>query len=272
MKKTTIALFIALVSGGMLTAANAQVQAHTRGDIYAGFWQVNSDAAVANNYVAKIGTRTSITSARNFDTLADLGSDLNTVFGSGWHANNGETNKVYWGVFGSITSSFSNGNTNPAYFVGVNRSFSSSENIPTLDENQGDSAVAFSNFVQAFNSTRGDTGSASESGSLVNGVNMTGVDNSFASINQLESGYTLLTASDASTVVNALGDDGDMYVWAGKIASDYGDGNAGTFVNQLSVSSNGVVSVVPEPSTYALLGLGALLLIVTYRRANAVKI
>jgi hypothetical protein len=33
--------------------------------------------------------------------------------------------------------------------------------------------------------------------------------------------------------------------------------------------ANGVVSVVPEPSTYALIGFGALLLIVAYRRANS---
>jgi hypothetical protein len=268
MKKSTIALVIALVSGGMLTAANAQVPAHTKGDIYAGFWQLDSDNAVAKNYAAKIGTRASITAARNFDTLALLGSDLDTVFGSGWYNNNGDTSKVYWGVFGSITTGFSNGNSNPAYFIGVNSSISSSENIPTLDENQGDSALAFSNFVQAFNSARFDTGNDTTAGSLVNGVNMTGVGNNFASINQLESGFTLLTASDASTAVNILGD-GDMYVWAGKIAADWGDGNAGTFVNRLTVNQSGVVSVIPEPSTYALFGFAALLLIVAYRRADA---
>jgi len=34
----------------------------------------------------------------------------------------------------------------------------------------------------------------------------------------------------------------------------------------ISLSSSGVISVVPEPSTYALAGLGALLLVIAYRR------
>jgi hypothetical protein len=43
-----------------------------------------------------------------------------------------------------------------------------------------------------------------------------------------------------------------------------------TKLTQYTISSSGVVSVVPEPSTYFLFGLGALLMIVIYRRkANA---
>ena len=269
MKKTTIALFIALVSGGMIQATNAQVTGHTSGDIYAGFWQVNDKAEVAKNYVAKVGTRASITGAKQFDTLANLGNDLDTVFGSGWYNNVAETNTVYWGVFGTITSGFSNGNTNPAYLLGVNSSFSSSENIPTLDENQGDSAGRFANFITAFNSVRFDTGNATTAGSLVNGVNMTGVGDSFANAMSVDSGFFLGTYGDFTTGANIVGDGGDMYVWAGKIASDWGDGNAGTFVNRLTVNQSGVVSVIPEPSTYALFGFAALLFLVAYRRANA---
>jgi hypothetical protein len=39
--------------------------------------------------------------------------------------------------------------------------------------------------------------------------------------------------------------------------------------NTFRIAANGQVSVVPEPSTYALVGFGVLLLIVAYRRANA---
>jgi hypothetical protein len=43
-----------------------------------------------------------------------------------------------------------------------------------------------------------------------------------------------------------------------------------TKLTQYNINSSGVVSVVPEPSTYFLFGLGALLMIVLYRRkANA---
>ncbi len=36
--------------------------------------------------------------------------------------------------------------------------------------------------------------------------------------------------------------------------------------NALGINSSGLVQVVPEPSTYALAGLGALLLVIAYRR------
>jgi hypothetical protein len=47
------------------------------------------------------------------------------------------------------------------------------------------------------------------------------------------------------------------------------DATSATKLTQYTISSSGVVSAVPEPSTYALFGFGALLLIVAYRRANA---
>jgi hypothetical protein len=47
-------------------------------------------------------------------------------------------------------------------------------------------------------------------------------------------------------------------------------GSTQTQYNPYTLSSSGVVSAVPEPSTYAFFGLGALVLILAYRRkANA---
>jgi hypothetical protein len=47
--------------------------------------------------------------------------------------------------------------------------------------------------------------------------------------------------------------------------------SAATRLTQFDISSSGVISVVPEPSTYALFGFGALLLIVAYRRKAKAK-
>ena len=44
--------------------------------------------------------------------------------------------------------------------------------------------------------------------------------------------------------------------------------NDGTQIGAVSISASGDVTVVPEPSTYALIGLGALLLVVAYRRKS----
>jgi hypothetical protein len=265
MKNTTIAVFVALISGVVLTEAKAQITTHTQGDIYAGFWQMDASGAIAKNYAAKIGTQSSLTAAKQFDTLVNLGSDLDTMFGSGWYNNSGETNTVNWGVFGQVYSGFSNGETNVPYLLGVRSSYSDAGNIQTLNEYQGDSAANFSSFTGGYDNLAGGAGNGSTAGALTAGVNMTGDANSFAKF-VYDSGFSLGAYGDLSTGVNIPGNDGDMYVWAGKIAADFGDANAGNFVNRLTVDQSGVVSVIPEPSTYAMVGVAALFLIVAYRR------
>lgn len=53
-----------------------------------------------------------------------------------------------------------------------------------------------------------------------------------------------------------------------RASSEFTSVGAPVLIGTVSVAG-GVVSVVPEPSTYAFLGFGALLLIVAYRRANS---
>jgi hypothetical protein len=85
----------------MLIAAGLQAApvAHNSDNIYAGFWQFDVDANVARNYVAPIGLRSTIAAQSSKTVLANLGSDLDQVFGSGWYGASTETSKVYWGVF-----------------------------------------------------------------------------------------------------------------------------------------------------------------------------
>jgi hypothetical protein len=49
--------------------------------------------------------------------------------------------------------------------------------------------------------------------------------------------------------------------------------NGSNYSNQTTIGmvtqSGGVITVVPEPGTYALFGIGALILIVAYRRKTA---
>ena len=40
-------------------------------------------------------------------------------------------------------------------------------------------------------------------------------------------------------------------------------------LGRLQIDSNGTISAVPEPSTYLLFGIGALLLVIAYRRHSA---
>jgi hypothetical protein len=67
-----------------------------------------------------------------------------------------------------------------------------------------------------------------------------------------------------STVYDQVGSGLSIQQFTYDGAGSYPTTFQGTFGNITQL--NGVITVVPEPSTYALLGLGSLLLIMAYRR------
>lgn len=274
MKKT---LTIILAASGLLAASSVSAApvSHTSDNLYAGFWQVDDNGDVARNYVASIGLRSTIASQSSRTVLANLGSDLDEVFGSGWYGASTDTSKVYWGVF-----SWNAANASTNYLIGLNET----ANIDTatdingvirenLQASLGTANSGYSTFTGAYENLRLDTyNDVAGTGPLSVGVAMTGDANSFASkvnaatpwsVGGLNSANLQAWAGDQANGGNA----GDQWIWAVTRKINGGDViNNSLFVNQLTVESNGQVMVIPEPSTYALLGFGLLLMVVAYRR------
>jgi hypothetical protein len=273
-KKNTLLLALS----AMLTAATMQAApvTHSPVNLYAGFWRVNDLGAVTRNYVARIGSRTTINAQTDRTVLANLGSDLDTVFGSGWYNGGADTNKVYWGVY-----SWSSTTSNTNYVVGLNESANSATAVTkdnvlgeSTSDQLGDANSTFSLFSSAYenlrlNSWENSTGQ----GALDVGVGMTGADvNSFANmitaspawgVGALTSGNLVAWVGDQASGGKA----GDQWIWAATRKIDESDDtNNSRFFKQLTVESNGQVMVIPEPSTYALFGFGLLLMVVAYRR------
>jgi hypothetical protein len=270
-KKKTLLLALS----AMLTAATMQAApiAHSTTNLYAGFWQVDEEGEVARNYVAHIGYRNTIANQSSRTVLADLGSDLSTMFGNNWYTGSSETNKVFWSVF-----SWSSTGASTNYVIGLNET---ANNDVALDKNGvikenlstalGTANTGYSNFTGAYENLRVDT-FASGSGGLGVGVGMTGDANSFASkvnaatpwsVGGLNSANLYAWVGDQASGGNA----GDQWIWAVTRKIDGSDvTNNSRFFNQLTVESNGQVMVIPEPSTYALFGFGLLLMVVAYRR------
>ena len=273
MKKTlTIIAASGLLAASSISAAPVS---HISDNLYAGFWQLDGDGEVARNYVASIGLRSTISSQSTRTVLANLGSDLDEVFGSGWHGASTETSKVYWGVF-----SWNAANATTNFLTGLNETANTDTATDingVIKENLqaalGGANSGYSNFTGAYENLRLDTyNDGAGTGPLSVGVAMTGDANSFASRVNAATPWGvggLNTANLQAWVGDQAngGKAGDQWIWAVTRKINGSDvTNNSRFLNQLTVESNGQVMVIPEPSTYALLGFGLLLMVVAYRR------
>jgi len=255
MKKSILAALI-LASGSMaLTNATAATLysgdpiAYAAGDIFIGF-RSSGGTGSANSYLLNLdsfGTFPILNAGRTPVALFDIGSSLATVFGSDWYTRG----QVTWGIFGMTSST-----RVPVY----SSTYDDRAAAPVL-KTSGQLATTYSSYTgmgTGFNSAIANgVSDGSSTGVLGVGV-VTGTGNNTWAFNTAK-------ATDFDVYNNTLeagvATDLEFYSTTGTVAEK---------LTQFNISSAGVISVVPEPSTYALFGIGALLLIVAYRRkANA---
>jgi hypothetical protein len=255
MKKTILAALIAVtgsialnnaVAAPLYDTTNAPIS-YTAGNIFIGF-RANKDTTGADkSYLLNLGNYGNFPILKAGDTpveLFDVGSQLVTVYGANWYA----SNTVTWGIFGIDSSKL------PIY-----SSTSDDRGNTPITRNVGQAAGAWT----AYTGMGGSTGyngaiangasTGSTTGVLGNGV-VTGIGNNTWWKN-------IDAAADFgvynSTIEAGVNTDLEFYSTSA---------SAATRLTQFNISGSGVISVVPEPSTYALLGLGALVVIVAYRR------
>jgi len=245
MKKT---LLVLLAAAGVSSAAFAQDFKYDKGDVLVGFRFTDPDFTKA--YIVNLGQITTVANYTPAWAGINLSSDLTMVFGAGWASN------TTWGMLSipmdkkswSASSAVANGEASII-----------SKSVAFL----GTPTAMLGNIGTAFDSLTYDTGDAATPGKLSQGVWGTSDDlpwtaavfaNSFAVGN-----------FEAETSSNL-----DLYTAYGTTYGAAGNALRGTTadVNTFSVQG-GTLQSVPEPSTYALFGFAALLLIVAYRRANA---
>jgi hypothetical protein len=243
MKKTLLAALLAgaVMTSGTRAATVVPSGSAAIGDIILGF----QDTAQNIDYLVDLGPLNNLQTL--LSTGVNLGSDLTTAFGASWASDA----NLYFGLFGinsgksSVWASTLSGNS--AFPVRVSGALST-----TLQH--------YNTMVGAFNTigTRLSTGVQLNGASGLSFQSWTGNSptavgtTAFAVYNQsLEAGVAANQTLDFYQTGNSGGSSQAIY-------------NAANGV--ISLSSSGVLSAVPEPSTYALAGLGALLVIIAYRR------
>ena len=234
MKKTLLTAAIAITGMVAMSTGQAQQFAQTNavlGDLILGFESTGGGGST--NLLVDLGQATNLVNMTGFN----LGGDLTTVFGSNW------ATTVSYGLY-SVTSNKTIYASGPA---------SATSGYPL--ESGGTAGTQkndFANLLSTFNAD-GFTQISGCSYGVGEGVS------------ELYSWGSFTPANGAFNNANY----GNIDIPIGQTAKIFvhptsTSGGNGTYVQKFFVGTTG--DVVPEPSTYALLGVGALLLVVFYRR------
>lgn len=238
MKKTLLTAAIVLTGLAAFNSAQAQQFTQTNsglGDLILGF--ENTGGGGSTNLLVDLG---SVTNTSALDSLnINLNSDLISAFGTNW------ASTVSYGLY-SVTSAkeiYASGPTNQ----GQGYQLESSSTAATQKTD-------FQNLTVLFNN---------------NGV--VGQTTAFGVLESVATTYSWGYFTPAEGAFNnanytsidiPIGSDAILFAQPTGSSSHYGT-NSGL---EFTVSGSGQVSSVPEPATYALFGLGALLLGIAYRR------
>ena len=230
-----------LAMAGISSGVMAQDFTWNPNDLLMGFRSTDSDIKKA--YIVNFGHYTNFTNLSDSWAGLNVASDLETVFGNNWYSS------TKWGFF-AINQDFDVSTRVASSVVGSVRDFE-----PTHPFVTAGFISALNTTTLWLNSLSNETGSAASAGRLTQGVWGSDTDN----LNYVES--VLNNDYGAGPFEGLVTENLQAYtaVWEAGVTTN----------NAVTINSSGTITVVPEPSTYALFGFAALLLIVAYRRANA---
>jgi hypothetical protein len=243
--KKKIAVALAMMAAAV-TFNNASAQtpvSWVAGDIILGFNADTGSTGAGTNVVFNLGLASNLGAVS-----ANLGGDLSNVYGTNWYSRTDLT----WGVFGaddnkniwaSVASggtawkSLGNGNATPkANLYNAGSEYNAKIAVNSFDTNTPVGVFEPISDTYSWNSE-----------------NPSG--NAF--------GFSVSSILNNGNIVAVPATNLDIY------SMNTTRNSVGTLAATLTLSSTGTVSAVPEPSTYALFGFGALLLVVAARRKNA---
>ena len=239
MKNLTKTLAIAsLLCTSLAVHSKATPLTFSPGDIFIGF----ESASLNKNLLIDIGPGTSIASF----TGINAATDLSTAFGSGWYA----LSDLNWGAFSVATDKHTLWGT-----VASGNSALTAKSVGAL-----------ATPLQRFNSMGGNYNAdiATEGGTVGVIMNVgSGTDVGTSTWTGNTPSTTPFVAYSVS-IENGVTGSLDLYSVpnSGSATAIFSAANN----NGLSVNSSGVIAVAPEPSTYALMAFGALVLVIAYRR------
>jgi len=267
-----MALVLAAVLG---TSAQAQSVSYTEGDLLIGFDQTGA----ADNYVVDLGPVSQFINATGSLTFDLSTSDLANTFGGSSWSSNSQTNLVQWGVIGAgdRTSNITVGSDtiqkNTLFYTMGELNPGTQSTPPTEGTNSAQNSINGNITPNFANGTGGFNGTTPTVGSTLSlqAINQTsGATNSWSYELTSKADFGIgsniqqpLTGSATGPTDSVL----DLYELTPTNASTPAPT---ALLGTLSLASSGVLTfntgAVPEPSSYALVGVGAMFLFWRLRR------
>jgi len=253
-KKLLTTAALALLGAALLPAAKASPITYQTGDIILGFETTGGNSSGGTvNLLIDLGQFSNLNNFSSFN----IAGDLNTVFGS----NSWSSGQISFGALGVTLSGSHWGN--------VYETAASGTSLAALNSGNTSLKVDYSGLT-------GSTGIGYQSLSLTNNSSDWtgyGVEQTSSSATGSWGSYWPGGAGTGAFGISGQNIEGTIGSALGLYSVAYAAG-ANAFVNSgytIGVDALGNINVaaVPEPSTYALLGLGLLLFVITYRRRSA---
>jgi hypothetical protein len=278
---------INILSAGLLAAAGvallapsvrAQDVTYTAGDLLLGFEKPGS----TNDYVVDLGPATEFvtlsespgtTDLTTFLSLGNIAADLasSSGFGSNWATTAAFGSNLQWGVFGAIGNFGALGLQPDTIFLTQAEPIPGTRSTAPTELNsstQGDVLTGFNSFSQ--NGFNNETDTANSTVATF----ITAASGDSWSINNPSNqafglGYGIeQSQSDSSAFVGPTNSELDLYEL---VPTDEGGTGHATDLGSLTLDSSGNLdfnsAAVPEPSTYAAIGIGAVFLLL-FRRTR----
>ncbi len=245
MNKKILTTALALLGAVLTTGAHATPITYNIGDIILGFETTGGNSSGGTkNLLVDIGQYSNLASFSTFN----IAGDLNTVFGTG----NWSSGQISFGAFGVTLSGTHYSNIYETATSNTLKPVASSSQTTKQDYGvlTSTTGIGYQNLTLSVNSNAW-TGYGVEQSSSTTGA--------WGSYNPSDSAFGVAGDSIDGTIGSSL----NLY--------DKVYGGAGTVVPTpytVSVDALGNINVasVPEPASYALLGLASLVLAITYRR------
>jgi len=287
MKKTK------LLAAGLLAAAAVAVLApsaraansYNTGDLFLGF----EDPGNSNDYVVDLGpasyfiglaaspgTTNITTSDYSGAGLGNIASDLQTIFGTNWYANsNTPGDNLQWGVVGATAHQFGSnltfglpGNT---LFLTQGELTPGTLSSAPAKETSGVQGTVNSNILGFENAFSGSAQTANSNYAEEQTIDPINNPDSWSGENPGSGAFGLSYGIEQPTSGSNIGPTDsvlDLY------EIQPGSSGSGTDLGSLSLTSGGALeftsAAVPEPSTYAALGIGTALLLLFRRNRKPI--
>jgi hypothetical protein len=271
-KITSAAMALALA---IVLGTSAHAQTYNTGDVLLGFEQSGS----ANDYEVDLGAFTQFADATSPVTLQLSVTDLNTAFGSTWSSNStsvSDPDLVQWGAIGSgalhgVTTVGSTSLAADTLFYTVGEVTPGTQSTPPTEHSSTSQGTTVTQLVNATTGSGGFTsGTLTGNGTLQAIIQSATATNSYAYEINSKSDFEIGSDIQQPTSGSFTGPTDsvlDLY------QLNPVNGGTASYLGDFSLSSGGTLTfdpaAVPEPSTYALMGVGAMFLIWNLRRKKA---